>query len=263
MTSEGRVRASFDERAANYHAHLWHVQYAERLVELARLQRGAVVLDVATGTGLAARAAAKVVGESGRVVGVDISPRMLDGARASSGAALGHLTFVLGDAANLSEFSAESFDSVLCSAGLLYMPVDRALREWKRVLRPGGVVGFSTMACGAPPAAQLLRDCAREIGVDLRDPSLSLGTQRLCRGALEHAGFRVREVVVGRVEFTAADLELAWEANLRTAGHEEVRELRSDLIQKLEENYEKRLSQAMSEGDSLRYADVLYTFGTS
>jgi len=263
MTAQARGHAPFDERASNYHAHVWHVQYAERLIELARLPRGAAVLDVATGTGLAARAAARCVGDGGRVVGVDISRSMLDEARAlSSGSEFGHLTFELGDATSLCEFGADSFDSVLCSAALLYMPVERALQAWRRVLRPGGVVGFSTMACGVPPAAQLFRDCARDVGVTLRDPSASLGTQRLCREALEQAGFRVREVVPGRVEFTAADLGLAWEANLRTAGHEQVSTLRGELTQKLEDVYRARVSQAMSEGDSLRYADVFYAFGT-
>lgn len=142
MTAETRSHASFDERASRYHAHVWHVQYAERLVELARLPRGAEVLDVATGTGLAARAAARCVGDGGRVVGVDISRRMLDEARAlSSGAEFGHLTFELGDATSLSEFGADSFDSVLCSAALLYMPVQPALQAWRRVLRPGVSLG--------------------------------------------------------------------------------------------------------------------------
>lgn len=95
----------------------------------------------------------------------------------------------------------------------------------------------------------------------LRDPSAALGNQQLCREALEQAGFRVREVVLGRVEFTAADLGLAWEANLRTAGHEQVSTLRSELLQKLEGVYRARVSHAMSDGDSLRYADVFYAFG--
>ncbi len=51
------------------------------LVELAQLQKGQTVLDVATGTGIVAIAAANIVGTKGKVVGVDISSGMLSQAR--------------------------------------------------------------------------------------------------------------------------------------------------------------------------------------
>ncbi|MEM8780707.1 MAG: class I SAM-dependent methyltransferase [Cyanobacteria bacterium P01_G01_bin.49] len=59
----------------------FHRRAATRLVELARLQSGQYVLDIATGTGLAAIAAAQVVGSTGRVLGTDFALGMLQQAQ--------------------------------------------------------------------------------------------------------------------------------------------------------------------------------------
>jgi ubiquinone/menaquinone biosynthesis C-methylase UbiE len=56
-------------------------QWAPQLVDCARVRHGQSVLDVACGTGVVARSARDVVGPSGRVVGVDLNPAMLEVAR--------------------------------------------------------------------------------------------------------------------------------------------------------------------------------------
>ena len=55
----------------------FHKQAATRLVELANLRSGQLVLDIATGTGLAAIAAAEAVGSAGNVLGTDFASGML------------------------------------------------------------------------------------------------------------------------------------------------------------------------------------------
>ena len=74
-----RIIADFNSRT-NYDNE-WRDRFANRLVEFARLQKGQKVLDVATGTGIVAIASAKLVGSTGKVVGVDISSGMLKQAR--------------------------------------------------------------------------------------------------------------------------------------------------------------------------------------
>jgi ubiquinone/menaquinone biosynthesis C-methylase UbiE len=59
----------------------FHRQAATRLVELAKLQPGQHVLDIATGTGLAAIAAAQVVSSTGHVLGTDFALGMLQQAQ--------------------------------------------------------------------------------------------------------------------------------------------------------------------------------------
>ena len=71
----------YDERSHNYDSS-HHVRLAKHLVELAKVQPGEEVLDLACGTGLVTYPASDAVGASGSVVGVDISSGMLAQANA-------------------------------------------------------------------------------------------------------------------------------------------------------------------------------------
>jgi ubiquinone/menaquinone biosynthesis C-methylase UbiE len=109
--------------------------WAADLAGRAALLPGHRVLDVACGTGAAARVAAARVGGTGRVAALDINPGMLAVARplpAVAGARLRGSALAL-------PFSARVFDVVLCQLGLQFIP-DRpaALRESRRVLVPAG-----------------------------------------------------------------------------------------------------------------------------
>ena len=130
------------DRAADLYEPLWQAQLADAratVLEFAHLKPGEQVLDVACGTGLVTFEAARAVGPEGRVLGIDVSRRMVELAlrRAQrlettncSFAAMGAEQLILPDA---------SFDVVLCTLGLMYVPdPERALREMRRVLRPGG-----------------------------------------------------------------------------------------------------------------------------
>src|SRR5205823_7007864 len=113
--------------------------WAKLLLEAADLRRGESVLDVATGPGTVARLAAVRVGAEGRVVAIDIAQPMLDIAKAKApppGAA--PIEYLNSPAAPLPA-AAGAFDAVLCQQGLQFFP-DRAaaLREMRRVLKPGG-----------------------------------------------------------------------------------------------------------------------------
>jgi ubiquinone/menaquinone biosynthesis C-methylase UbiE len=220
------IAASFDRRAITYAHSDWHRSAAERLVELCRPRPGDRLLDAATGTGFAAWAAARAVRPGGLVVGVDLSAGMLrEAGNAIAASGLSTIELVQGDVTSLPQFAAGSFDVVTCASGLLYMPVDSALREWHRLLRPGGTVAFSEMAAGSPPAAQVFRDLAATFGLTLVDPCAALGSADAARGALEAAGFEVTTIAVEPVTFSTRDFEHAWEANFRSPGHAPVLQL--------------------------------------
>ncbi|RZI77174.1 MAG: class I SAM-dependent methyltransferase [Variovorax sp.] len=134
-------RYGWDLAAPRYEA-LWQAQLAEAqagLLAAAALQPGERVLDVACGTGCVTLAAARAVGSGGRVLGVDLSGAMVDTARQQAALqALPCVTFERMDAEQLALPDA-GVDVVLCALGLMYMPdPERALREMRRVLRPGG-----------------------------------------------------------------------------------------------------------------------------
>jgi ubiquinone/menaquinone biosynthesis C-methylase UbiE len=111
------------------------------LLQVALLAPGQHVLDVATGTGVAAQAAATIVGPSGSVVAGDISPAMLEIARRKLREA--PVTFESLDAHAL-PYPDEHFDAVICQLGLmLFSDPAGALAEFRRVLRPDGRVAVS------------------------------------------------------------------------------------------------------------------------
>lgn len=109
-------------------------QWAARLLDAAHVQPGHRVLDVACGTGVLAREAARRVGLAGFVAGIDPDPGMLTVAAREAPS----IAWRQGDAQAL-PYEASSFDRVVSQFGLMYFP-DRglALREMQRVLRPGG-----------------------------------------------------------------------------------------------------------------------------
>jgi SAM-dependent methyltransferase len=134
-------RYGWDLAAATYEA-LWQPSLAEvhaALLDSAALAPGDRVLDLACGTGLVTLPAARAVGPSGQVIGVDIADRMVEALRQHAAAAgLPQVSAARMDAERLA-LPDGSVDVVLCALGLMYLPdPGQALQEVKRVLRPGG-----------------------------------------------------------------------------------------------------------------------------
>jgi O-methyltransferase/aklanonic acid methyltransferase len=127
-------------------------RFAERLVDLLAPAAGSTLLDVATGTGAVLWPAARRVGPSGRVTGVDLSARILAEAEAARRAAgLPNVTLHKMDAERLA-FPAAAFDAVTCSFGVFFFPaMQAALAEMARVCRPGGRLAVTVF--GRQPAA--------------------------------------------------------------------------------------------------------------
>src|SRR5262245_32733626 len=112
--------------------------FAHDLLEFAHLRVGEKVLDVACGTGIVARLAWPNVIPSGRVVGLDVNPEMLEIARARSRQQAADITWTQGNVSDMS-FPSNDSDLVLCQHGLQYFPErSAALNETHRVLSAGG-----------------------------------------------------------------------------------------------------------------------------
>ncbi len=116
---------------------------ATRLVEMAELHEGQTVLDVGTGTGLAASLAAKLVGSTGTVLGVDLSDGMLSVAtKKSSDSQYRNMEFKKMDETSL-ELPDNSVDVAISNLGLSRFNVDLGFKETYRVLKPGGTLVFN------------------------------------------------------------------------------------------------------------------------
>lgn len=172
--------------------------------QLIGLHPGQRVLDVATGTGAAAIAAAGKVGPTGQVVGVDIATDMLMQARKKNEAAqLANIEFQEGNAEHLS-YAEQSFDAVTCAFGVFFLPeMIAGPREWRRVIREAGVVAIPAFGESAfQPLSDLFEACIRTYGVSFPVPRRPFSWQRLtnleqCRRLLQEASL---ERIEGRVE---------------------------------------------------------------
>lgn len=167
--------------------------FASILLEYANPQPGEHVVDIACGTGIVARLAAPLVGETGVVVGVDINPNMIAVGRSLPAPAGAAIDWREGSALAL-PLPDDSFDLALCQAGLQFIP-DRlgALREMVRVLKPGGRIALSVWrSIDHQPAGKIIwESIARHLKttVEAINPALSLGNAEELVALLEEAGF--------------------------------------------------------------------------
>jgi len=162
---------------------------------LAGLKKGETVLDLGAGAGIDCFLAAKKVGPSGRVIGVDMTPEMIDRARENarrSGA--GNTEFRLGEIENLPV--ADASVDVVISNCVINLSTDkpRVFREAFRALRPGGRLMVSDLALKRPlpPAVRESVEAyvACVAGALSKDDYL---------GEIRKAGFRDVEVVSEKV----------------------------------------------------------------
>jgi SAM-dependent methyltransferase len=114
---------------------------AARLVKHAGIRTGQRVLDVACGTGVVAITAARA---GARVTGLDLTPELLERARENCRIAEVKIDWHEGDVEKL-PFGDGAFDVVVSQFGHIFAPrPDMAVAEMLRVLKPGGIIAFST-----------------------------------------------------------------------------------------------------------------------
>lgn len=150
---------------------------SDRMVALAGIGPGDRVLDVATGLGEPAATAARAVGGSGHVDGVDLSAGMLDFAqRRADRLGLTNLLFREADA-NALEVPEQPYDAILCRWGLMFMQdLKTTLQSFHALLKPGGRVVAAIW--GPPEDAPALSMGNRIVlsALDLPPPNEGAGT---------------------------------------------------------------------------------------
>jgi ubiquinone/menaquinone biosynthesis C-methylase UbiE len=241
-----------------------HVPPARDLVELVAPPPGARVLDVGTGTGVAAEATALAVGPGGLVIGIDQSIPMLRLALAR------HERVLAAEAIDL-PFRNETFDAVLASFVIAFFTkYDTALFDMLRVLRRGGRLGVSwwsgdldefgrtwTDLAEAYATKELLRDAVRRaIPWDER-----FRDRRRLEETLREA--RLRNVQVYQRQYRSTTSQADYLAGRETSA--EGRFLRNTLGDNLWERFREQAAAAFRErfpdpmGDT---KDVLIAVGT-
>ena len=139
-------RYGWDEAASVYEGE-WrqHLAPAQRaLLEISDLKPGMKVIETASGTGLMTFPAAEAVGMKGSILATDLSGEMVKaGNQTADKLGLSNTTFQQMNAEAL-DYEDDIFDRAMCALGLMYMPDPlSALKEMKRVLRPGGLASVA------------------------------------------------------------------------------------------------------------------------
>jgi SAM-dependent methyltransferase len=170
--------------------------WSRMLVDTVSPAKGDRILDVACGTGAAARHAAELVSPDGYVAALDINTGMIVHGRSLDTDEA--IDWRLGSVMEL-PFETDSFDAIVCNQGLQFFPDrDAALAEMRRVLKPGGklAIGLYAFIEYCPGHCAVERSLSRyDIDLDgIRRP-YSMGDPKALGDALEGAGFRDVAVV--------------------------------------------------------------------
>jgi len=169
---------------------------AKRLIQLIDLRPGWQVLDAGTGTGLVALLSAPRVGKTGKVIGVDGAEKMLEVAREKAYKfGFTQCEFRSGDLEAL-DFADAQFNAVLSQFVLHHTDPAKSLREFHRVLMPGGALVIQDWMESPNPPNVALFDALNKYRVTEPDESLAIA-----RAQSERAwNFRVHYAKPERIE---------------------------------------------------------------
>jgi ubiquinone/menaquinone biosynthesis C-methylase UbiE len=182
----------------------WYAPATDLMLDLARIDVGSRVLDIAAGDCDQSMAAARRVGPQGYVLAVDVADGLLEiGAQFAREAGFQNIETRVMDGGNL-DLPDDSFDAVICRFALMYLPDPvSGLRGMKRVLKPGGRVSVVVYGVnGSPEFSRALSAVRRHLGLPQAESSAhSLGEVAVLQQSLEAGGF-------SKIEIHALDLPI-------------------------------------------------------
>lgn len=237
---------------------------ADRVAQRLVPRPGEKILDVATGTGAVAVALGQRLGGGGRVMAVDISERMLDRAYANvRRMALHNVDLHPMDAAAL-EFRSGYFDAVTCSFGLFFLQdMVEALREWRRVLKPGGrllLTSFGEQAFQPLVAwfCATLRDCGGP-AVDPADFAWQrLASAETCAQLLAEAGFEQIECASEQLGYHLQQPQEWWDIVWNSGFRGYLAGLDDAALERFRERHLERVGAGFTDGTLWLEVPVLF-----
>lgn len=264
-TAEEDIAGIFGRAAATYDGLGRFSHFGDRLVELAGLAPGVTVLDVAAGQGAVTIPAAKRVGPTGRVVGIDISTEMLrEAAMDIQHGGWRNVELQQMNADQL-QFADVAFDWVLCGFALWMFPhPDRVLRQFFRVLKPGGRLGLTTWSHDSPMQnfnQRILRAHLAQSS-DTVNPARSrrFDTKEQLEAALRQAGFSDPRIITEDYESIIAGEELLWGELWSSGPRRYLERMTASALEQVKSDFFRKL-QALRRPDGIHAVyRALFTF---
>ena len=220
--SRQQSRATWNAVAPGWYAQreeLWKISrpVSEWMIRRLDPQPGDTVLELAAGLGDTGFMAARLVGESGRVIITDFAPEMVAGARRrAEEIGVKNAEFRVLDAGRM-DLEKDSVDGVLCRwAYMLMIDPAAAFAETRRVLRPGGKLTFSVWASRERNPALSLVGRVLELQGHIPPPepeapgAFAMADPRRTRELVVRAGFAEPEIEEVSFRFSFVDQEAFW-----------------------------------------------------
>ena len=242
------LQGVFDRAASTYGGIRYFPLLGQWLVDLAEMPAGAHVLDVACGRGAVLIPAAQRVGPRGRVIGIDLSDRMVQETRV----AIRHLGLTQAQANQMDaerlEFADASFDFVLCGFSLQFFPhLEDTLSEFRRVLKPTGRVVITTWG-GKDLNWSWHEDLRTAYQAVVKLSSQSLDQPEALFARFSRAGFSEIRIIPRELDMIYEAEEEWWAMQWSTSGRAGLERLEPGRLEQLKADVFERM-QALKQAD--------------
>jgi ubiquinone/menaquinone biosynthesis C-methylase UbiE len=191
----------YEARSYNYDD-TWHPYFTQRFISHLSIRHGHHILDLACGTGLLTFLEADAVGPTGKVMGVDVTPGMLDMAahkKQQAGERYSNVTFHKGDVSHLDDIEAlkgKTFDLITMASALVLFPDPKAaIEHWSGFLKPGGVLALDSTHPRNLVSGMVLERTARRLDLPIPYNREWSQSESSLKNVVESAGLQVAKIV--------------------------------------------------------------------
>jgi ubiquinone/menaquinone biosynthesis C-methylase UbiE len=260
MSSDPQIKKDtlqgvFTRSASSYERIRYFPIFGQWLVDTAQIPAGANVLDVACGRGAVLFPAAQRVGVHGKIIGIDLAQGMVDETHLEiQKRGLLQAETRQMDAENL-DLPDSFFDFVVCGFSLQFFPhLERALSEFRRVLRPNGQVAVTTWAAD-DSRWDWFEDLRTKYQAVVKLGSQSLDTPELIQTWFSDAGFGEIQISTKELDMVYHDEEEWWNVEWSISGRAGLEKLSPEALKDFKaECFAKVQSQREADGFHYRLA---------
>ncbi len=261
MDYKSHITGIFDRNASEYSGfgtHFFDI-FAEKLVDLSECSKGACVLDVATGRGAILKRILPRIGEEGKIVGIDISSKMIEALKTEVRNKNAHLECL---DVEMLDLAASSFDFIYCGFGLFFFPdLERVLRAFYRLLKPQGKIAVSIW--GEMGKTRLaLRERLISHGVYSNPFAYPISSFEQLEMLIAQAGFTGVKIVSEKYDHVYANFDHWLNSLWRHAARDALEKLNEDQLQSLKDELCSELDEENRCDGFHEELNVIYAIAT-